>query len=77
MELLNPIAGWSGWTLPVLSQMSSCVRESKHELGDRVLIPDHVHIALRPMGDQDLASTIRSIKGSSAAGLCGSMQDCP
>jgi REP element-mobilizing transposase RayT len=29
-------------------------------------MPNHVHIALRPLGDHDLASTVRSIKGSSA-----------
>jgi len=42
------------------------VRESRYELGAWVLIPNHVHIALRPLGDQDLASTVQSIKGSSA-----------
>ena len=42
------------------------VRESRYELGAWVLIPSHVHIALRPLGDQDLASTVQSIKGSSA-----------
>ncbi len=41
-------------------------RESRYELGAWVLMPNHVHIALRPLGDQDLAATIRSIKGSSA-----------
>jgi REP element-mobilizing transposase RayT len=42
------------------------VQESKYELGAWVLMPNHVHIALRPLSDQDLASTIRTIKGSSA-----------
>ena len=31
-----------------------------------VLMPNHVHAALRPLDDHDLASTVRSIKGSSA-----------
>ena len=42
------------------------VGESRYELGAWVLMPNHVHIALRPLGDQDLASTVKSIKGSSA-----------
>ena len=42
------------------------MRESRYELGAWVLMPNHVHVALRPLGDQDLASTVRSIKGSSA-----------
>jgi len=42
------------------------VRESRYELGAWVLMPNHVHVALRPLGDQDLASTVRSIKSSSA-----------
>ena len=29
-------------------------------------MPNHVHATLRPLGDQDLASTVRGIKGSSA-----------
>jgi putative transposase len=41
-------------------------RESSYELGAWVLMPNHVHAALRPLGDHDLASTVRSIKGSSA-----------
>ena len=42
------------------------VRESRYELGAWALMPNHVHVALRPLGDQDLASTVRSIKSSSA-----------
>src|SRR6202162_3839314 len=42
------------------------VRESRYELGAWVLMPNHEHIALRPLGEQDLASTVRSIKGGSA-----------
>jgi REP element-mobilizing transposase RayT len=34
--------------------------------GAWALMPNHVHIALRPLGDQDLAAAVRSIKGSSA-----------
>jgi hypothetical protein len=44
-------------------------RESGYELGAWVLMPNHVHAALRPLGGHDLASTvrgIRGIKGSSA-----------
>jgi putative transposase len=41
-------------------------RESRYELGAWVLMPNHVHIALRLLGDQDLASMVRSIKGSSS-----------
>src|SRR6266700_3294235 len=41
-------------------------RESRYELGAWVLMPNNVHAALRPLGDQDLAATSRSIKGSSA-----------
>jgi putative transposase len=41
-------------------------RDSMYELGAWVLMPNHVHVALRPLGDYDLASTVRSIKGSSA-----------
>ena len=29
-------------------------------------MPNHVHAALRPLGDHDLASTVKCIKGSSA-----------
>jgi len=32
--------------------------------GRLVLMPNHLHIALRPVGDQDLAAAVRSIKGS-------------
>ena len=39
-------------------------QESKYELGAWVLMPNHVHAALRPLGE-DLASTVRYIKGSS------------
>jgi len=42
------------------------VRESRYELGAWVLMPNHVHIALRLLGDQDLAAAVRSIKGTSA-----------
>ena len=35
-------------------------------MGAWALMPNHVHVALRPLGDQDLASTVRSIKSSSA-----------
>jgi len=41
-------------------------RESVYELGAWVVMPNHVHAALRPIGDHDLASTVQSIKGSSA-----------
>jgi putative transposase len=41
-------------------------RESRYELGAWVLMPNHVHIMLRLLGDRDLASTVRIIKGSSA-----------
>lgn len=41
-------------------------QESKYELGAWVLMPNHVHAALRPLGDNDLASAVRYIKGSSA-----------
>jgi len=41
-------------------------RESRHELGAWVLMPNHVHAVLRPLNDHDLASTMRAIKGSSA-----------
>ena len=41
-------------------------RESRYELGAWVLMPNHVHVALRLLVDQDLASAVRSIKGSSA-----------
>jgi putative transposase len=40
--------------------------EYKYELGAWVLMPNHVHAALRPLGDHDLASTVRGNKGSSA-----------
>jgi hypothetical protein len=39
--------------------------ESRYELGAWVSM-NRVHIALRPLGDQDLAATVRSIKGRSA-----------
>jgi REP element-mobilizing transposase RayT len=42
------------------------VRESRYELGAWVLMPNHVHLALRPLGDQDIGAAVRSIKGSSA-----------
>jgi len=41
-------------------------RESMYELGAWVAMPNHAHAALRPIGDHDLASTVRRIKGSSA-----------
>jgi putative transposase len=41
-------------------------RESHYELGSWVVMPNHVHFALRPMGDNDLGSAINSIKGRSA-----------
>jgi putative transposase len=41
-------------------------RESRYELGAWVIMPNHVHAALHPLGDYDLASTVRGIKGSSA-----------
>jgi putative transposase len=41
-------------------------RESRYELGAWMLMPNHIHVALRPLGDHDLASTVRGIKGSSA-----------
>ena len=34
-------------------------------LGAWVLMPNHVHAALRPLGHHDLASTLKGIKGSS------------
>src|ERR1700689_602895 len=40
-------------------------QESKYELGAWVLMPNHVHAAIRPLGEE-LASTVRCIKGSSA-----------
>jgi REP element-mobilizing transposase RayT len=50
----------------VVSALLKGVRESRYELDAWVLMPNHVHIALRSLGDQDLASTVKSIKGSSA-----------
>jgi putative transposase len=41
-------------------------RQSRYELGAWVVMPNHVHAALRPMGDNDLGTTINSIKGRSA-----------
>lgn len=41
-------------------------RESRYELGAWVLMPNHVHMAVCPLGDHDLASTVRGIKSSSA-----------
>ena len=41
-------------------------RELRYELGAWVLMPNHLHAALRPLDDHDLASTVGGIKGSSA-----------
>ena len=50
----------------VVNSLQKGERESRYELGAWVLMPNHVHLALRPLGDHDLASTVRGIKGSSA-----------
>jgi REP element-mobilizing transposase RayT len=50
----------------VANALSKGVRESRYELDAWVLMPNHVHILLRPLGDQDLGSAVKSIKGSSA-----------
>jgi len=39
--------------------------EGRYELGAWVVMPNHVHAALRPLGHHDLASTVRVIKGGS------------
>lgn len=41
-------------------------RESRYELGAWVVMPNHIHAALRPMDDNDLGAVINSIKGRSA-----------
>jgi len=41
-------------------------RESRYELGAWVLMPNHVHVSICPLGGCDLGSSVRGIKGSSA-----------
>jgi REP element-mobilizing transposase RayT len=50
----------------VANAVSKGERESRYELGAWVLMPNHVHATLRSLGDHDLASTVRGIKGNSA-----------
>ena len=71
-QLLDAVSTSSRWLerLEVAGVVANAlwkgVRESRYELGAWVLMPNHVHAALRPLCGQDLASTVRSIKGSSA-----------
>jgi REP element-mobilizing transposase RayT len=41
-------------------------RERRYELRAWVLMPNHLHAALCPLGDQDLAAAVRSVRESSA-----------
>ena len=41
-------------------------REFRYELGAWVLMPNHVHVSICPLGGHDLASTVGGIKGGSA-----------
>ncbi len=50
----------------VVSSILKGAQESRYELSAWVLMPNHVHAALRPLSNNDLASTVRGIKGSSA-----------
>jgi putative transposase len=50
----------------VVNSLLKGERESRYELGAWVLMPNHVHAALRPLGAHDLASMVGGIKGSTA-----------
>jgi|SRR5579863_665834 len=50
----------------VVNVLLSGEHESRYELGAWVVMLNHVHAALRPIGDNDLGSTINAIKGRSA-----------
>lgn len=50
----------------VVNVILSGERESRYELGAWVVMPNHVHAALRPIGGHSLGTTINSIKGKSA-----------
>jgi REP element-mobilizing transposase RayT len=60
-----------GWNDPdvanvVVAAILQGEREYRYELGAWVLMPNHVHVPLRPSSNYDLASTVKYIKGHSA-----------
>jgi REP element-mobilizing transposase RayT len=50
----------------VVNSLRNGERESRYALGAWVVMPNHVHAALQPLSDHDLASSVRMIKGRSA-----------
>jgi len=50
----------------VVSALWKGERDYRYESGAWVVMPNHVHAALCPIGGEDLASTVKGIKGCSA-----------